>query len=294
MTGTVGHSHLSRINSRPDSKEAAMAEFRYREIAEELRGRIESGEIGPGGQLPTELELRHHYEASRNTVRDAVKLLTNQGLVVTRRGQGMFVNQPTAPLTLTVTVDPKAGLVGVEGQTALAEIRTLGRFPSVTAPRVEVLPATAEIAELLDVPAGAEVITRRQKWYVDGMPWSLQTTAYRGELAADAPDLLTARDIGTGTMAYIERTTGIMETGRRDRILQRRASTEEGLFFGIPDDVHVPVTAITRTGYRGSESGQVPLRATTTVYLADRVQFIIDSGIVPQGDGSPRMNDHDG
>jgi GntR family transcriptional regulator len=66
-----------------------VADFRYRQIAEELRARIESGEIRPGNQLPTELELRNHYKASRNTVRDAVKLLATQGLVVTRRGQGM-------------------------------------------------------------------------------------------------------------------------------------------------------------------------------------------------------------
>jgi GntR family transcriptional regulator len=267
-----------------------MADFRYRQIAEELRAQIESGEITQGGQLPTELELRHHYDASRNTVRDAVKLLASQGLVVTRRGQGMFVKQRTTPLTLTVTVDPKDGLVGVEGQAALAGIRTLGRYPSVSVPCVEVHPAPPDIAELLRVPAGTEVITRRQKWYVDGMPWSLQTTTYLGELAAGAPELLTARDIGTGTMAYIERTSGIMETGRRDRILQRRPRAEEALFFGLPDDAHVPVIAIVRTGYRASGSGQVPLRATTTAYLADRVQFIIDSGIVPEGDETPAMD----
>jgi GntR family transcriptional regulator len=264
-----------------------MADFRYRQIAEELRAQIESGQITQGGQLPTELELRHHYDASRNTVRDAVKLLASEGLVVTRRGHGMFVKQRGTPLTLTVTIDPKAGLVGVEGQTALAGIRKLGRYPSVSVPCVEVYPAPLEIAELLRVAAGTEVITRRQKWYVDGLPWSLQTTTYPGELAAGAPELLTARDIGAGTMDYIERTTGVMETGRRDRIRQCRASAEEALFFGLPPDAHVPVTTIVRTGYRSSGPGQVPLRVTTTVYLADRIQFIVDSGFAPGGDESP-------
>jgi DNA-binding GntR family transcriptional regulator len=57
-----------------------MAEPRYREIAEDLRQQIESGELGHGDQLPTELELRERYDSSRNTVRDAVKWLTSRSL----------------------------------------------------------------------------------------------------------------------------------------------------------------------------------------------------------------------
>ena len=68
-----------------------MPEPMYRQIAEDLRQRIESGELPQGSQLPTELELRDRYEASRNTVRDAVKWLMNLGLVETRPGQGTFV-----------------------------------------------------------------------------------------------------------------------------------------------------------------------------------------------------------
>ncbi len=44
----------------------------YRQIAEQLRLRIESGELAPGSQLPTELVLREEFNASRNTVRDAI------------------------------------------------------------------------------------------------------------------------------------------------------------------------------------------------------------------------------
>jgi GntR family transcriptional regulator len=259
-----------------------VADFRYRQIAEELRARIESGEIRPGDQLPTELELRNHYEASRNTVRDAVKLLATQGLVVTRRGQGMFVNQRTAPLRLTLAVDQKDGLVGVEGEAASAMAQMHGRYLSASVPRVEIHPASPEDAGLLCVPAGDDVITRRQQWHIDGMPWALQTTVYPGELAADAPALLIASDIPTGTRDYIEQTTGIVEAGRRDLITQRRASAEEALFFGLPDDAYVPVIVVVRTGYRASGADLAPLRVTVTVYLADRVRFAVDSGVVPR------------
>jgi len=66
-----------------------MADPKYRLIAKDLRDSIESGTVPPGGRLPTELELRDRYGASRNTVRDAVKVLIRSGLVeVKRDGHG--------------------------------------------------------------------------------------------------------------------------------------------------------------------------------------------------------------
>jgi GntR family transcriptional regulator len=61
---------------------------RYRQIAEDLRRRIESREFAAGAPLPSEAELQVQYQASRNTVREAVKLLAQQHLVETRAGQG--------------------------------------------------------------------------------------------------------------------------------------------------------------------------------------------------------------
>ncbi len=48
----------------------------YQRIADDLRRPIESGELPQGGQLPSQLELCDRYEASRNTVRNAIKRLT--------------------------------------------------------------------------------------------------------------------------------------------------------------------------------------------------------------------------
>jgi GntR family transcriptional regulator len=66
----------------------------WRSIAEDLRLKIESGELGRDGKPPpTELELQDAYSASRNTVRDAVKWLASRNLVYTRSGQGTFVRR---------------------------------------------------------------------------------------------------------------------------------------------------------------------------------------------------------
>ena len=83
-----------------------MANPMYRQIADDLRQTIESGTIAPGSQLPTELELRERYNASRNTVRDAIKWLINLGLVATRPGQGTFVVEKIDPFVTTLSGNP--------------------------------------------------------------------------------------------------------------------------------------------------------------------------------------------
>jgi GntR family transcriptional regulator len=265
-----------------------MADAMYRHVAQELRERIESGEIASGDQLPTELELRDQYGASRNTIRDAIKWLAAHGLVETRTGQGTFALRLIRPFVTTLTVNKETGLSGVEGESAFAEIRRRRRCPSASVPRVEVGRALPDLASLLGIPAGSQVITRRQERHVDGIPWCLQTTAYPLELAERGADgLLVARDIAEGAVAYVKQALDVAQIGCRDKAVFRPANEEEARFFASPDEgIALVVCEVIRIGYRAGDAGPVPLRATFTVFPADRVQFVIDSGDVPR-DGTP-------
>jgi DNA-binding GntR family transcriptional regulator len=65
---------------------------RYRDIAEDLKTRIASGEFAPGDQLPSITALMEHYKVpGLNTIRQAQQLLVDDGLVETRQGVGSFV-----------------------------------------------------------------------------------------------------------------------------------------------------------------------------------------------------------
>ena len=68
-------------------------EYPYVQIARQLREKIASGEIS--GQLPTLLDLMEtiHPRPGYNTVRKAVALLKDEGLVVTAPGRGTFVRK---------------------------------------------------------------------------------------------------------------------------------------------------------------------------------------------------------
>ena len=66
-----------------------MRTIRYRDIAEDLRGRLARAEFDDG-RLPSEAELSDEYEASRVTVRKALDLLRDEGLIDSQRGLGWF------------------------------------------------------------------------------------------------------------------------------------------------------------------------------------------------------------
>jgi GntR family transcriptional regulator len=260
-----------------------MGEPMYRMIAQDLLEGIQDGSISPGGQLPTELELRDRYNASRNTVRDAIRWLVNRGHVETRPGQGTFATQRIQPFVTTLSTNPKPDLAGVEGASWQSEVRERGRVPHASVPRVEVCGAPRFIADRLHVPEGTQILTRRQECFIDHTPWSLQTTAYPMNLVNQgASRLLMAEDIPEGTTAYLCAALGIWQAGHRDRFLIRQPHEDESRFFKLPDDGRVPVVAIVSTGYRQDAGGLVPFRATFTVFPADRNQFVIDYGAVPR------------
>jgi GntR family transcriptional regulator len=255
-----------------------MANPMYRQIAEDLRQQIASGTLAAGSQLPTELDLRERYSASRNTVRDAIKWLTTLGLVETKPGQGTFVVEEIDPLVTTLT-GSVTGFGGGEGDLYRSEIQAENRKFAVSPVQVEIQEATEQVSSGLSINKGSEVVSRHERRFIDNHPWSMQTSFYPMEFAdRGAERLRSARDISEGTVKYLADTLRIRQTGYRDWITMRAPNPMEADFFKIPADGRIPVYEIFRTAFDGN--GQ-PMRLTITVYPSDRNQFIINVGNVP-------------
>jgi GntR family transcriptional regulator len=256
-----------------------MADPMYRQIADDLRRLIEEGGLAPGQQLRTELELREKYNASRNAVRGAIKRLITLGLVETRPGQGTFVVKKISPFITTLTGDPQTGFGGREDDIYDNEVKAKARVPTASDPRVEIQQAAAEIAAELQVEPGSAIVSRHQQRFIDGTPWSLQTSFYAMSLVEKgAIRLIQATDIMQGTVAYLAETLRIEQAGWRDLITIRNPDETETSFFRIPEDGRVSVIETRRTAF--DESGQ-PVRLTVSVYPADRNQFAVNVGRVP-------------
>src|SRR5690242_4575306 len=159
---------ISRPPGHSRAEGGSMANPMYRQIAEDLRAQIEGGDLGPGQQLRTEIELREHYGASRNTIRDAVKLLTAWGLVETRPGQGTFVVRKIEPYVTSLTGSPKVPILyGEVDDSAAGETEGRARRLYSTDPQIEIQKAPASVARLLQIAEGSQVISRHQKRSID-------------------------------------------------------------------------------------------------------------------------------
>jgi GntR family transcriptional regulator len=257
---------------------------RYRQIADDLRDKIESGKLARGMQLPTELELRKCYDTSRNTVRDALRWLARLGLVQTRAGQGTFVVDEIDPFLTALADVPElhedlAAGFGAERDAYAAEVSGQGRKPEQSEPTVEVKKAAGPIAAELELAEGSFVVTRRQRRFIDGAPYSLQTTFYpMGLVERGATDLIRANDMPSGAVRYLEEKLGVRQAGWRDRITVRPPNKDEAEFFNSPEDGRIAVFETFRTGY---DESLRPLRLTVTVYASDRNEFVQNVGRVP-------------
>jgi GntR family transcriptional regulator len=251
----------------------------YRQIADDLRRKIEFGELEHGMRLPTEDRLMDSYHASRNTVRGALKELTTGGLVYTLHGKGTFVSQRVTPIITTLTIDPYTGRGGGEGGGVVytSLIASSGRSSTTGEPHVGISKADPMAARCLRISQDADVIVRHQEMYVDGLSWSQQTSYYPRSLADRAPRLLDTDDIAEGTVGYMAE-QGILQVGYRDEIEWRSPNESEISYFDLPGDGHIHVVEVRRIAF---DQNMTRVRLTVTVYRADRNQFAINVGDIP-------------
>lgn len=83
----------------------ARAQPRYRQLAEALRAGIAGGRFSVGDALPTEKSLCDRYGVSRYTAREALRLLSEDGLIERRQGAGSIVADRTNPAFASPTGD---------------------------------------------------------------------------------------------------------------------------------------------------------------------------------------------
>jgi GntR family transcriptional regulator len=144
-------------------------EVRYRAIADEMRRRVESGDLAAGALLPSESELSAAYGVSRVTVRKALELLRDEGLIDSRQGFGWFVAADPVRQTLgrLGTIEAQLGELGV------GSARRVVGFGFVAAP--------PRVRQVLGVDSVLEV---RRVNQADGQPFARVTVWCREDVGA--------------------------------------------------------------------------------------------------------------
>jgi GntR family transcriptional regulator len=134
----------------------------YHQLYEILHGKIVRGEWKPGDTLPPESELIEQYQVSRVTVRQALDILVNEGLIYRQQGRGTFVAHPAV----------EHGLVRLINFTQ--DMCNRGFEPGTKVLFSALVPAPPDIAEKLQIEPGEELACLERLRLADGEPMSIE------------------------------------------------------------------------------------------------------------------------
>ncbi|MEL7074333.1 MAG: phosphonate metabolism transcriptional regulator PhnF [Cyanobacteria bacterium J06648_1] len=147
-----------------------MTKALYIEIADELKANIKKAVYQPGDKLPTEKSLSQRFSVNRHTIRNAIALLKEEGLIRVDRGRGMFVAKTPIKYPIGERVRYNESL---EAQGIKASYEKL---------KAVEIPAERAIADALKIDIGAPVILIERIGLANDRPISIGSSYFPGEL----------------------------------------------------------------------------------------------------------------
>ena len=229
--------------------------IRYHQIAEELKGRVLSGAYASGRLLPSESELSTQFDVSRVTIRKALEMLRDEGLVDSRQGFGWFVAGDTVrqPLARLATIEDQMRASGARPERQVLE------FAFEKAPK--------DVALALGT---TQVLRVRRLNLADGEPFAIVTVWCAEELGQN----LSRADVERSPFYEL---LDIPFAGATQTIGADAATQDEASLLKIP--VGSPVLRCQRT--TNSVDGKTVL-VSRHVFPAHRTEFVVDLPFVEQ------------
>lgn len=226
----------------------------YRQLADQLRAAIANGEHGPGTVIPSETTLMQHHDVARNTVRLAMTMLREEGLVVTYHGRGTFVRDRLPIRRLSAERYRQALAASTAGAPAeWPDYRAEASFQE--------LPATERVAELLGLAPQTPVLQRRVVLTADDLPQQQSTSYLPLELVAGTPVADPRSEPWPGGTVAALASIGVIVTEIREVVRARMPIPEESRALTI--EPVMPVLAVTRTMFAGDR----PVEASVEIVV---------------------------
>lgn len=245
----------------------------YRDIADELREQIESGELPPGSLLPHTNDLMERFSASKQTVRSAVDVLVQEGLVVVRRRYGSVVRDRRK---VRIPLSRYQGSLASNGQmgpfeAACAAQGLDGVMKTVSVEQVR----DPDVAVLLGLASEDDLVCRRREALIEQQVVQLQYAWYPLDVAA-AAGLDRPGKVDGGVYGALA-AAGMPAVEADERVAARMPTKEEGAQLGT--GVALPVLTIERISR--SDSGR-PLELLRVVAAGDRMELAYEALPLPR------------
>jgi GntR family transcriptional regulator len=229
----------------------------YAQLKDSIRAEIEAGAWRPGDLLPGEPELCREFDVSRTVVRQALKELTYEGLIVRRKGKGTFVASPK------FTESHIQELSGF-----FKDMLELGHTPYSQVLRQEVIPADSVVAERLALQKGAPVVQIDRLRFVEDDPLVLVTTYLPYQLC---PQLVEADLTHRSLYEFLATVCGLtLARGRRTIEAVAADDYQAGLLRVAPG---APLILLDSVSYLEDDT---PIEYYKALHRGDRSRFEVE------------------
>ncbi|SHN34593.1 GntR family transcriptional regulator [Gracilibacillus kekensis] len=227
----------------------------YHQLEEQIKARIENGELLPGDLLPSEREYAEQLNISRMTVRQAITNLVNDRYLHRIKGKGTFITEKKFEQSLN-------------GLTSFTEdMKSRGMEPSNKLINFEIIPAKLSLAEQLNIPEHTPVYEIKRVRLAEGIPMAFERTYISANLIKGVTDDI----VKSSLYHYIESGLGL-KLGRATQIFEATIANQEEIeFLEIPENS--PVLFMKRL--TKLENGS-PFEVVKSSYRADRYKFMLD------------------
>lgn len=228
----------------------------WRQVADGIERGIAEGLYPAGARLPGETEIAETYRVNRHTVRRALAVLAERGLVRAERGSGTYVEAPRLAYPLRSRTR-FSEIVGGEGREPRGQLIAAGEEP-----------ATRELAKLLGIKSGAPLVRIEALRLADRVPICVGTNWLSAERFPDAGSVYASVRSMTRLLAHY---------GVRD---YRRGSTRiTAAIAGATDAARLdlalgrPVLVVDSTDV---DLDGRPLITKRSRFAAERVDFLVE------------------
>ena len=227
----------------------------YQAVYNDLKNKLVSETYPIGTLIPTESELEKSYNVSRTTIRKAISLLVNEGLLVVKQGYGTEVRGFSTTQTLSKI-------------TSVSEtLRQQGHVVTVRDLHIEKITPPDNVRDILELSDRDFVIKIDRILCVDSFPMSYVTNYLVSKLI---PDFDISTDLANGLYHELEYNYNVVMTSAEEIISARRISFTESLILQVSIDT--PVLVSERTTY---VKQSIPFEYATSRFVADKYKYHI-------------------
>lgn len=201
----------------------------YFQVAEQLEQAIHDGRLAPGDRMDNEVALAQQLGLSRPTMRQAIQVLVDKGLLVRKRGVGTQVVQGRIRRSVELT-------------SLHDDLRRAGKQPRTQVLSLELIPADEEVHEHLGLATGTQVWNVERLRLTDDEPLALMHNVVPASVAD-----LRAVDLGALGLYEALRAAGVHMRVANQEIGARRADSREARL--LHEHKGAPLLTMCRTAY---------------------------------------------